>query len=93
MINPSNNGDKLMYYNRVLTAELKDPKSESDNYLITPPDDSKFQTPARYDFSNDPNANVSILSSILARIFARIFMIYISASSFTKISMWKNYHN
>ena len=61
LINPNNNGDKLMYYNRVVTAELKNPKRDSDNYLIRAPDDSTFQTPARYDFSNDPDANVSIL--------------------------------
>ena len=60
LINPNNNGDKLMYYNRVIAAELKNPKRESDNYLIRSPDDSKYQAPPRYDFSNDPDANVSL---------------------------------
>ena len=61
LINNSGNGDKLMYYNRVIAAELKNPEKESDNYLIRPPDGARFQTPARYDFSRDPDANVSIL--------------------------------
>jgi len=61
LINPDDNSRKLMYYNRVLTAELKNPKKESDNYLIRPPEGSSFQTPARYDFSNSPDANIVIL--------------------------------
>ena len=56
LLNPNQNPDALLYYNRMLTAE---PVDEADKYLITPKK-RQYITPKKYDFSNDPNDSVYI---------------------------------
>lgn len=56
LLNPNQNPEALLYYNRVLTAE---PYEESDKYKITP-DNRYYKLPKKYDFTNDLNNNVWI---------------------------------
>jgi len=58
LLNPRQHPDKLLYYNRVLTA---DPVDESLKYLLAPPDDTSFKTPDSYDFEGRPDDNVIIV--------------------------------
>ncbi|CAB9504369.1 Inherit from bactNOG: repeat protein [Seminavis robusta] len=58
LINPEQHPDKLLCYNRVLTAEPTDPE---EKYKITPDEDAAYQTPAKYDFSSNADADVFIL--------------------------------
>lgn len=58
LLNEEGAPDKLLYYNRVLTAETVNPKQE---YVITPPPGQTYRTPAKYDFAGNLDADVVIV--------------------------------
>ena len=76
LLNPDQDPDKLLYYNRVLTAE---PSNIKEKYKKIPKRGSHYQVPARYDFSNDPNADIFILYFAIANI--NLFVIAIKEIS------------
>lgn len=57
LLNPEQNPDKLLYYNRVLTA---DPVDDTYKYRIEHPEGIPYRAPAKYDFRSNPNAEVLI---------------------------------
>lgn len=63
--NEEDSSDNLLYYNRVITA---DPVDDSLKYLISPPVGTAFKTAPKYDFEDNPNANIVIVYLALAEI-------------------------
>lgn len=58
LLNPEQDPDKLLYYNRILTAETLE---DSQKWLITPPDGARFKRPELYNFEDNPDASVVIV--------------------------------
>jgi hypothetical protein len=56
LLNVNQNPDKLLYYNRMMTA---DPLVDKEKYQVTP-DTSEYTTPVKYNFSQDLDDNVWI---------------------------------
>jgi hypothetical protein len=57
LLNLDSEPDKLLYYNRIMTAEPLDP---AHKYRIEPPAGSSFKLTKKYDFENNPDANIII---------------------------------
>ena len=72
MLNEDQDPDKLLYYNRVLTAVPTNPKYE---YVITPPSGQSYKAPTTYDFSNNPDADVFIVYLAIADIGNPVILI------------------
>lgn len=58
LLNPDQDADKLLYYNRVLTADTLDPSLKFDK---VPPPNTSFIAPPEYSFENNPTASVVIV--------------------------------
>ena len=58
LLNPSQDPDKLLFYNRVLTAE---PVDQSQQYQFVPDNNQTYQVPQKYDFSNNLDADIVII--------------------------------
>jgi hypothetical protein len=65
LINPEQSPDKLLYYNRILTADTLDPKLRFDE---APPRNTSFIVPSKYAFGNRTDDNVVIVYLTLVNI-------------------------
>jgi len=65
LLNEDSDPDKLLYYNRVITAETLD---ENQKYLITPPDGASYKVASKYNYENNPDGNIVILFLAMADI-------------------------